>query len=69
MTTETLTLNPEQWIWINTTARIEGENEVPELYAKVLRPFDESGGRHLIHFTSVPPSVRARLNQLLDQSP
>jgi len=48
---------------------LEGENEVPELYAKVLRPFDESGGRHLIHFTSVPPFVRARLNQLLDQSP
>lgn len=43
-----------------------GEEEVPELYAKVLRPLDESGGRYLIHFTSVPPAVRARLNRLLD---
>jgi adenylate cyclase len=55
-------------VFSNILLRLEavvGENEVPELYAKVLRPFDESAGRHLIHFTSVPPSVRARLNRLL----
>jgi len=44
------------------------EAEVPELYAKVIRPLDESGIRCLIHFTSVPPALRARLNRLLDQS-
>jgi len=47
---------------------VPGEAEVPELYAKVLRPLDESGNRCLIHFTSVPPGLRARLNRLLDQS-
>ena len=41
---------------------VPGEAEVPELYAKVIRPLDESGNRCLIHFTSVPPGVRARLN-------
>jgi adenylate cyclase len=46
----------------------EGEGEVPELYAKVIRAHDESGNRHLIHFTSVPPDVRARLNRLVEQS-
>jgi adenylate cyclase len=48
---------------------VAGENEVPELYAKVLRPCDEPGRRHLIPFTSVPPSAGARLSRLLDQSP
>jgi hypothetical protein len=47
---------------------VPGQEEVPELYAKVLRPFDESGSRHIVHFTSVPPGVRARLNQLVAQS-
>ena len=55
-------------VFSNVLFRLEavaGEEEVPELYAKVLRPLDESGGRYLIHFTSVPPGVRARLNRLL----
>jgi adenylate cyclase len=51
----------------NLLLRLEaeaGEGEVPELYAKVIRPFDESENRYLIHFTSVPPGVRARFNRL-----
>jgi adenylate cyclase len=58
-------------VFSNLLLRLEavpGEAEVPELYAKVLRPFDESGNRHVIHFTSVPPGVRARLDRLVDQS-
>jgi len=43
-----------------------GEEEEPELYAKVIRLLDESCHRYLIHFTSVPPAVRTRLNQLVD---
>ncbi len=54
-------------VYSNLLLRLEtvpGEAEVPELYAKVIRTFDESGNRHLIHFTSVPPGVRARLERL-----
>ena len=40
-----------------------GEEETPELYAKVIRPLDESYKRHLIHFTSVSPGMRAWLNR------
>jgi hypothetical protein len=47
---------------------VPGQEGEPELYAKVLRPFDESGNGHVVHFTSVPPGVRARLNQLVAQS-
>jgi hypothetical protein len=31
------------------------DEEAPEIYAKVIRPLDESHKRHLIHFTSVSP--------------
>jgi len=58
-------------IYANLLLRLEsevGEEEVPEFYAKVLRPSAESGNRCLIHFTSVPPGVRARLRRLLDQT-
>ena len=41
-----------------------GEEEPPELYAKVIRPLDDSENRYLIHFTSVPPRMRAQLNGL-----
>ena len=54
-------------VYSNLMLRLEavpGEAEVPELYAKVIRCVDESGNRCLIHFTSVPPGVRARLNRL-----
>ena len=47
---------------------VTGEEEVPELYAKVIRSLDEAGHRYLIHFTSIPPGVRARLSRLVDQS-
>jgi adenylate cyclase len=47
---------------------VTGEEEVPDLYAKVVRCLDDSGNRYLIHFTSVPPGVRARLNRLVEQS-
>jgi len=42
--------------------------EVPEFYAKVLRPRLTQATVCLIHFTSVPPGVRARLRRLLDQT-
>jgi hypothetical protein len=51
----------------NLLLRLEaeaGEETTPELYAKVIRPLDESDHRYLIHFTSVPPGVRARLHQM-----
>ncbi|MFP3866806.1 MAG: adenylate/guanylate cyclase domain-containing protein [Desulfobacteraceae bacterium] len=48
-----------------------GERESPEVYAKVMHPFNESGKRYLIHFTWVPPDLQLRLQQLTDgaQSP
>jgi adenylate cyclase len=53
--------------YVNIMLRLEvetGEEEVPELYAKVIRPFEQSSKRYLIHFTSVPPGIRARLHNL-----
>jgi adenylate cyclase len=41
-----------------------GEEESPEMYAKVIRPLEVSSNRHLIHFTSVPPVTRAWLDRL-----
>jgi adenylate cyclase len=58
-------------VYSNLLLRLEaepGEGAVPELYAKVIRPLDGSGNRHLIHFTSLPPGVRARLDRLADRS-
>jgi adenylate cyclase len=43
---------------------VAGEVEVPELYAKAIRTLDEASNRCRIHFTSVPPAVRARLTRL-----
>jgi adenylate cyclase len=45
-------------------APADGEKEASDLYAKVIRSLDDSGSRCLIHFTSVPPGVRARLDRL-----
>ena len=45
-----------------------GEAEVPEFYAKMIRAPDGPGNRHLIHFTSVPPGVCARLNRMVDRA-
>ena len=51
----------------NIMLRLEveaGEEESPEVYAKVMHPLDESERRYVIHFTSVPPGVRAQLHRL-----
>ncbi len=57
--------------YANIMLRLEAqadEEEAPDLYAKVIRPLDESSKRYLIHFTSVPPGMRARLRQLSRES-
>jgi adenylate cyclase len=57
--------------YANIMLRLEvgpGEEESPDLYAKVLRPLDESGKRCIIHFTSVPPGMQARLRRLANGS-
>jgi len=41
-----------------------GEEEPSELYAKVIRPLDESARRYLIHFTSVTSGIREGLLRL-----
>jgi adenylate cyclase len=51
----------------NIMIRLEGrsgEEESPELYAKVIQPIDEMGRRYLIHFTWVPPDMQVRLLRL-----
>lgn len=50
-------------LMLRLEARLEGE-DVPEFYAKVIRPLEESRNRYIIHFTSVSPSLRTRLLQL-----
>jgi adenylate cyclase len=59
--------------YTNLLLRLEavGGREMPDLYAKVIRPLAGSDNRHVIHFTSVPPVARARLNHLAgrDESP
>ena len=55
----------------NLLLRLEaetGEEKAPELYAKVIRSLDEFTSRHLIHFTSVPPGLSARLERLVQWS-
>jgi len=51
--------------YTNILVRIEEDADreaVPELYAKVIRPLDESRHRYVVHFTSVAPAMRDRLN-------
>jgi adenylate cyclase len=43
-----------------------GVEELPELYAKVIRPVDEVAQRYLIHFTWVPPDMQVRLQRMVD---
>ena len=45
----------------------DGEDESPEVYAKVMHPIDESGKRYLIHFTSVTPGLQAKLQRLVNR--
>ena len=40
------------------------EEETSDLYAKVIRPLEGSSKRYIIHFTSVPPRMRERLDSL-----
>ena len=52
----------------NIMLRLEGESgeeESPEVYAKVIHPVDESIRRYLMQFTSVPPAVQERLQLLM----
>jgi adenylate cyclase len=48
-------------IMVRLKAEARGE-EVPEFYAKVIRPFEEEKYRYIIHFTSVSPGMREWLN-------
>jgi adenylate cyclase len=53
--------------YANIMLRLESEaaeEEALELYAKVIRPLEESSRRYLIHFTSIPPGMRTRLDRL-----
>jgi class 3 adenylate cyclase len=57
--------------YTNIMLRLEvgvGEEEAQEIYAKVIRPLSESSNLYLIHFTSVAPSMRAILSQLLSNA-
>jgi adenylate cyclase len=57
-------LSPRANIMLRLAAAND-EEDSPEIYAKVLQPFDESIRRYLVHFTSVPPAVQARLQLLM----
>jgi adenylate cyclase len=50
--------------YANLLLRLEAkvDGEVPEIYAKVIRPLDESRFRYVVHFTSVSPGIRTWLN-------
>ncbi|MGD8531001.1 MAG: adenylate/guanylate cyclase domain-containing protein [Syntrophobacterales bacterium] len=53
--------------YANIMLRLEaesGEAQVGELYAKVIRPIDESGRRYLIHFTSASLGWQAQFDRL-----
>jgi adenylate cyclase len=55
----------------NLMLRLEGggnDKDSLEFYAKVLHPVDESVQHYLIHFTSVPPAIRERLQRLIEES-
>ncbi len=55
--------------YTNIMLRLEGkagDKDEQELYAKVIRLLDDSCNLYLIHFTSVSPGTRARLQQLLN---
>ncbi len=53
--------------YANIMLRLESEaaeEEASEMYAKVIRPLEGSSKRYIIHFTSVPPRMRAWLDRL-----
>ncbi len=37
-----------------------------EVYAKVVQPLDAASRRYVIHFTSIPPAIRAWFHRLLN---
>jgi len=43
-----------------------GAGQSEEVYAKVVQPLDEASRRYVIHFTSIPPGIRARLHRLVN---
>jgi adenylate cyclase len=54
--------------YANIMLRLEAgsaEEKSAELYAKVIQPLDESSKRYVIHFTSIPPGMRAWLHRLV----
>ena len=55
--------------YANIMLRLEAEagDAESELYAKVIRPLDESARRYLIHFTLVPPAVQGRFQRLTER--
>jgi adenylate cyclase len=58
-------------VYSNLLLRLEeapGSDEVPELYAKVTRSLEGESNRCVIHFTSVSPGVRTRLDRFMEQS-
>jgi len=58
-------------VYSNLLLRLEevpGDTEVPELYAKVTRALEAESNRCVIHFTSLSPGVRTRLNRVIEQS-
>jgi adenylate cyclase len=52
-------------IWLKALAE---DGESSELYAKAIRILDGSGCQCLIHFTSIPPKVRAWVDRLVEQA-
>jgi adenylate cyclase len=48
--------------------RQSSEENPPEIYAKVIKSFDRSTWRYLIHFTSVPPALQELLQRLTDEA-
>jgi adenylate cyclase len=55
----------------NIMLRLEqevGKEQEQEMYAKVIHPVHESSKCYVIHFTSVPPGMRTRLNRLARMS-
>ena len=53
----------------NIMLQLEVESEAgksEEVYAKVVQPLDEASRRYVIHFTSIPPGMRAWLHRLVN---
>jgi hypothetical protein len=55
--------------YANIMLRLSEEaDEEQEMYAKVIRAYDERSKSYIIHFTSVPTGLRARLDHLISIS-